>query len=177
MWDCLSSKRVGLLTIQPKNSATNKEWDQNASKLLATIPRHFIHDLWILQTDGAPRPKAELNKSPKDQLTEPWRRSLLFSEKYDKYCRIFAQLKKLNKNTNSTNFKGTLWAFSWVPARQSQSKFWGFSRVFLTEGHLKLKDFIFVYLTEKRKLIWKVFMETLKSFVACVWRKSKSISQ
>ncbi|XP_073719128.1 uncharacterized protein [Misgurnus anguillicaudatus] len=78
VWGCFSSKRVGPLTILPKNTAMNKKWYQNTlqQQLLPTIQQQFGEEQCIFQHDGAPCHKAKvITKWLWDQNVEilgPW---------------------------------------------------------------------------------------------------------
>ncbi|CDQ81859.1 unnamed protein product [Oncorhynchus mykiss] len=62
VWGCFSAKRVGSLTILPKNTAINKEWYQHIHReqLLLSIKDQFGDDQCLFQHDGASCHKAKV---------------------------------------------------------------------------------------------------------------------
>ncbi|CDQ87187.1 unnamed protein product [Oncorhynchus mykiss] len=62
VWGCFSTKRVGSLTILPKNTAMNKEWYHHIirEQLLPTIQEQFGDEQSLFQHDGAPCHEAKV---------------------------------------------------------------------------------------------------------------------
>ncbi|CAJ0967905.1 unnamed protein product, partial [Ranitomeya imitator] len=62
VWGCFSAKRIGSLTVLPKNTAMNKEWYQNVlqEQLLPTVQEQFGAQQCLFQHDGAPCHKAKV---------------------------------------------------------------------------------------------------------------------